>query len=80
ILGLPGSDREEKLSEELLCIRRLKNTSSKIKIAAPLENQEATTFVARFNELLTLARANKEREIFWLLKLWFPNTKSTGII
>ncbi|APY25309.1 Nucleoside-diphosphate sugar epimerase [Leptospira borgpetersenii str. 4E] len=48
----------------------------KIKIAAPLENQEVTTFVARFNELLTAGRMNKD--IFLAFKALVPEYKIHG--
>ncbi|RHX91424.1 nucleoside-diphosphate sugar epimerase [Leptospira yasudae] len=70
----------EKLFEELLLdLEGIKKTHHpKIKIAAPLENQETTTFVARFNELLNAGRTNKDKDIFLAFKALVPEYKIHG--
>lgn len=70
----------EKLFEELLLdLEGIKKTHHpKIKIAAPLENQEVTTFVARFNELLAAGRTNKDKDIFLAFKALVPEYKIHG--
>ncbi len=60
----------EKLFEELLLdLEGIKKTHHpKIRIAAPLEDRDPSSFQARFNALLEAAKSNREKEIFTCFK------------
>ncbi|MCE9502043.1 MAG: polysaccharide biosynthesis protein [Leptospira sp.] len=67
----------EKLFEELLLnLEGLKKTHHpKIRIAAPFENYNQLLFQNKLNQLFSMAKANKEKEIYDLFKEIIPEYK-----
>ncbi|MEI1279568.1 nucleoside-diphosphate sugar epimerase/dehydratase [Leptospira venezuelensis] len=67
----------EKLFEELLLdLEGIKKTHHpKIRIAAPLEEGDPSSFQARFNALLEAAKSDREEEIFSSFKALVPEYK-----
>ncbi|PKA24053.1 nucleoside-diphosphate sugar epimerase, partial [Leptospira sp. mixed culture ATI2-C-A1] len=67
----------EKLYEELLLNQEgIKKTHHpKIRIAAPLENYNLLLFQNKLNRLFSLAKANKNRELFGAFKEIIPEYK-----
>lgn len=67
----------EKLFEELLLdLEGIKKTHHpKIRIAAPLEEGDPSSFQARFNSLLEAAKSDREEEIFSSFKTLVPEYK-----
>ncbi|TGL58763.1 polysaccharide biosynthesis protein [Leptospira sarikeiensis] len=67
----------EKLFEELLLdLEGIKKTHHpKIRIAAPLEDRDPSSFQARFNSLLEAAKLDREDEIFSSFKTLVPEYK-----
>ncbi|TGK20027.1 polysaccharide biosynthesis protein [Leptospira fluminis] len=67
----------EKLFEELLLdLEGIKKTHHpKIRIAAPLEDNDISSFQARFQAILNAARSNQEKEIFLRFKELVPEYK-----
>lgn len=67
----------EKLFEELLLdLEGIKKTHHpKIRIAAPLEEGDPSSFQARFNSLLEAAKSDREEEIFSSFKSLVPEYK-----
>ncbi|PJZ70910.1 polysaccharide biosynthesis protein [Leptospira perolatii] len=67
----------EKLFEELLLdLEGIKKTHHpKIRIAAPLDDPDPSSFQARFLELLNAARSNRAREVFSCFKALVPEYK-----